>query len=125
MTHDSDDDLPTLRAPERGRRTDDAFSRAVAADVAARRRGRGAFFFAVPAVAAALAVVVVVGRGGGADSAIGDVDDDVVALADFGADFDDDDGSDFAFAELDGSSPRELADIEAALDIALQKNRKL
>jgi len=59
MTPD-DDDFPALRAPETGRRTDDAFARAVAAAVAARRGRFRRLFVAVPTVAGVAGAAVVV-----------------------------------------------------------------
>lgn len=137
-----DDDLVALRAPPTGRRTDDAFARAVAADVKARRGRFSAAWFGVPALAGAAAVVVVVASPGASpdvgravyaslaagaenDADLAVFDDDVIALAD---EDDDDDGagfgfggaSDFAIPGLAGSSDGELEDIEAALDRALK-----
>ena len=139
-----DDDLPALRAPPTGRRTDDAFARAVAADVNARRGRFKAVWLGVPALAGAAAVVVAVASPGAdrdvgravyaslaasadndEDADLAAFDDDVIALAD--VDDDDDDAgfgfggaSDFAIPGLAGSSDGELEDIEAALDRALK-----
>ncbi len=151
--NDDDDDLPALRAPATGRRSDEAFARRVRAGVDA---ARGAPLFsrrwlAVPAlIASAAAVLVVVGRldaradaraengrtiafstlealadDDDADLAVVDVDDveafdddTLIALA--GGEHDENDDDLFAIPALDGSTPRELRDIEAALDRALQ-----
>jgi hypothetical protein len=135
-----DDDLPQLRAPPSGRKSDAAFARSVAAAVHERRRPSPSspfsrWWLGLPALAGAAAVAfVVVGDGGagGADDAAlaravyasfadasGDVaafdsDEDVLALAT------DDEGSAFAIPGLAGSSDGELEDIEAALDRRLK-----
>lgn len=135
---DPDDDLPALRAPTTGRRSDDAFARSVAADVSAARKRWSPLWLGLPSLAGAAAVVVLVGgpslrapRGpdaravyaaavdagddAGDDVGIFDDDDDVLAFA-----ADDGEDDDFAIPGLAGSSDRELADIEAALDRALK-----
>ena len=132
---DVDDDLPALRAPPVGRRTDDAFARAVRADVDAARKRWSPLWLSLPALAGAAAVVVAVSSGGGSDvdaraiyvaalEGSGDVevfDDDVdgvIAMADVADD--DEFAGDFAIPGIGGSSDRELEDIEAALDHALK-----
>lgn len=144
MTH-HDDLLPP--AP---RRSDDAFSRAVRADVTAARAARVplAAWLGVPLAAAAALAFVVVDRGpsptspsslvGGASLAAlveaeVDAEDDARDVVD-AVDASDDDtllafagdaGSDlppaFAFADLDGSTEQDLAAVEAALDLALAR----
>ena len=58
---DPDDDLPALRAPTTGRRSDDAFARSVAADVSAARKRWSPLWLGLPSLAGAAAVVVLVG----------------------------------------------------------------
>ena len=149
----SDDDLPVLRAPATGRRSDDAFARAVVDDVRARRRPFSVAWLSVPALAGAAAVAFVVVGGGGEPmptttpsalaaistetlQALADDDDTIDADVDVDAldtatllaladtdDADDTGGADdgaFAIAGLDGSTDRELLDVEAALDRALK-----
>lgn len=123
----NDDDLPQLRAPASGRRTDDAFARAVADDVKKRKQAWSPLWLAVPSLAGAAAVVVLVGTPKGVDAHAvyasfadhrGDVDvfdDDADVLA-----FADDVEDDFAIPGLAGSSDGELENIEAALDRALK-----
>ena len=124
------------------RRTDDAFARSVAADVASTRQRRR-FWLAIPtlgAAAAALALVVTSSNPGDADA--GDLtdpsgelamlgsDDDVAEVADdtllalagtFAVEDEDPDfASDtFTLSALDGSTEQELRQLEAALDRAL------
>jgi hypothetical protein len=139
-SHDDDDDLPVLRAPESGRRSDDAFARAVVDDVRARRQKRLLVWLLPPALAAAAAVVVVLSSSGPApavaalissetlqalaeDDAVVDVDVDVEALDDatlLALAGDADAELPFAISSLDGSTDRELVDVEAALDRALK-----
>jgi hypothetical protein len=133
----NDDDLPALRAPTSGRRSDDAFARAVKADIDAKRAPawRRALVYGGPALAGAAAVVVAVGVGVGDDSVdraalvkavnAADVAVDLDAFADDDLAFNDDDddsefGDDFAIPGLAGSTEQELAAIEAALDDALK-----
>jgi hypothetical protein len=130
----------TNLSPPPPRRTNDAFARSVAADVAAARTAAAPWraLLAV-SVAAAAAVAIVVGSSGGpavthggvavapvapvvpqataVDADVDEVVEEVGARLAFAADLD----GDFAFAELDGSSEQELAAIEAALDKALRK----
>lgn len=132
---DVDDDFPALRAPATGRRSDDAFARAVKADVdaASTPAWRRAFAVGGPVLAGAAAVVVAVNVAGGdtVDRAAlvaavnaADVAVDLDAFADDDLAFNDDDddefGDDFAIPGLAGSTEQELAAIEAALDDALK-----
>jgi hypothetical protein len=163
-----DDDLPALRDPTGPRRTDQAFARAVAADVAQRRRfaALGPLLAPVGVGIAILAVVVARAptppspslgpgsRSGEVVAAVSVTDprvaarddaedgiadeagepDDMVVAADLDIvveDLDDaallawvapvaDPGS-FAFEGLDGSTDRELDEVERAFDAALAK----
>ena len=144
---DPDDDLPALRGPATGRRSDDAFARSVAADVSAARKRWSPLWLGLPSLAvdqhrqdlfvpehvvvlvggpslraprgpdarAVYAAAVDAGDDAGDDVGIFDDDDDVLAFA-----ADDGEDDDFAIPGLAGSSDRELADIEAALDRALK-----
>lgn len=114
----TDDDLPALRAPASGRRTDDAFARAVASDVAAHRTRFRRLVLALPAAAGAAAVVFAVTRpdvaavvppdpirvavvvDAGVDAGVGTAIDAVDAVAvDALAFFDDDGDGLLAFAD--------------------------
>ncbi len=136
----SHDDLPALRAPDGvGRRSDEAFARAVVGDVAARRRRFSLVWLAAPALAGAAVVVVALGGPSATPARISaqtwqalaeeeliiDVDVDVDALDDstlhaLVGESDAPAPESFAIPGLEGSSERELLDVEAALDRALR-----
>ena len=144
---DVDDDLLALRATAAPRRSDDAFARAVTGDVRARRGRWSMAWLAAPALAGAAVVVVALQGGPGPmaqistqtlqalaqDELIIDVDVDVdglddatlLALLDEPRPTDSPNDADaperpFAISGLDGSTDRELLDVEAALDRALR-----
>jgi hypothetical protein len=134
MTHPGDDDIKGLEALQgvpAPRRTDDAFARSVAADVAKARAPRWLF---VPALAAGAAVIGFVIAQPSAPDEIARVLDagtrtpaplEVVADADADADaplaLDDVDPGLFTFPALDTSSEQELLAFEKRLDEAMKK----
>ncbi|MDP2345439.1 MAG: hypothetical protein Q8O67_31130 [Deltaproteobacteria bacterium] len=135
--HNDDDDLLVLRAAETPRRSDDAFARAVADDVKARRARFSFAWLLAPALAGAAAVVTVLAGSPAVPALISsetlqalaeedariDADVDVDGLDDatlLALLEDDGDDAPFAISTLDGSTDRELVDVEAALDRALQ-----
>ena len=140
MNADDDLDLSLLgaHAPPPPRRTDAAFARAVADDVAARNKRSMLWWLGAPALAVSVSVAAFVlwpqaprpvslKERNHDLVAIGAVAPAPVMLASADADpllGDDDDGDDFAIPSLGGSSVDELLRLEKSLDAAIA-NQKL
>lgn len=126
MNDDTKAGLEPLMEVPPPRRTDAAFARSVADDVRQRRAPRPLLFGGLALATAGAAAIFLVPRGPEVAVVVVDAGARVAVATPTvqpraSADFVWDDDGDFAIPSLDGSSDEELARLDRALDLALQK----